>query len=116
MHPRRERGSGGGLCCSYQRAKEPTTTTPNDVIYQRRVALLAEVDRTGNVAESCQRFCLSRTRYYEWRAHADVYGPAALAPEERRRPQVPGATPTNVLEALLTLAVTCPTLASPEVV
>ena len=84
--------------------------TPNDVIYQRRVALLAEAERSGNVAEACRRFGVSRTRYYEWKRRADHYGLEALMPKDRRRPQVAGATPTHVLEELLTLAVTRPTL------
>ena len=84
--------------------------TPNDVIYQRRVALLAEAERTGNVAEACRRFGVSRTRYYEWKSRAERYGLEALMPKDRRRPQVPGATPTHVLEELLSLAVTTPTL------
>ncbi|MGA2932853.1 MAG: hypothetical protein ABSE98_12295, partial [Acidimicrobiales bacterium] len=41
---------------------------------------------------------------------ADRYGLAALVPNERRAPQMPDATPTHVLEALLTLAVTQPTV------
>ena len=84
--------------------------TPNDVIYQRRVALLAEAERSGNVSEACRRFGVSRTRYYEWKSVADHDGLEALMPKDRRRPQVPGATPTHVLEELLTLAVTRPTL------
>ena len=84
--------------------------TPNDVIYQRRVALLAEAKRSGNVAQTCRRFGVSRTRYYEWKRRADHYGLEALMPKDRRRPQVAGATPTHVLEELLTLAVTRPTL------
>lgn len=84
--------------------------TPNDVIYQRRVALLAEAERTGNVAEACRRFGVSRTRFYEWKRRAEHYGPEALMPKERRRPQMPGATPTHVIDELLTLAVTRPTL------
>ena len=84
--------------------------TPNDVIYQRRVALLAEAERSGNVAETCRRFGVSRTRYYEWKARAELYGLAALMPKERRRPQMSGATPTHVLEELLSLAVSRPTL------
>ena len=84
--------------------------TPNEVIFQRRLALLAEVERCGNVAEACRRFGVSRTRYYDWKRRADLYGLAALMPKERRAPQMPGATPTHVLEELLSLAGTRPTL------
>jgi len=49
-------------------------------------------------------------RYYEWKGVADRYGLDALMPKERRAPQMPEATPTHVIEALLTLAVTQPTI------
>ena len=53
---------------------------------------------------------ISRTRYYEWRAIVAAYGLEALMPKDRRRPQLPDATPTHVVEDLLTLAVIEPTL------
>ena len=56
------------------------------------------------------RLGVSRTRYYEWKQLADRYGTEALRPKGRRRPQPPNATPTHVIEQLLTLAVLEPTL------
>jgi transposase InsO family protein len=53
---------------------------------------------------------VSRTRFYEWKRLADRYGTDALVPKARRRPQLPNATPTHVIERLLTLAVLEPTL------
>jgi transposase InsO family protein len=53
---------------------------------------------------------ISRTRFYEWRAVVARYGLAALMPKDRRTPQLPNATPTHVVEDLLTLAVIEPTL------
>jgi transposase InsO family protein len=103
-------GSGDGLCGFDQETKEPITVTPAEIIYQRRVALLALADELGNVAEACRVFGISRTRYYEWKGVADRCGLAALMPKERRSPQMPEATPTHVLEALLTLAVLEPTI------
>jgi hypothetical protein len=103
-------GSGDGLCGSHHRAKEPITVTPAEIIYQRRIAVLDYAARVGNVAEACRVFGISRTRYYEWKGVADRYGLAALMPKERRRPQMPEATPTHVVEALLTLAVVEPTI------
>jgi transposase InsO family protein len=103
-------GSGDGLCGSHHRAKEPITVTPAEIIYQRRIAVLDYAARVGNVAEACRVFGISRTRYYEWKGVADHYGLAALMPKERRRPQMPEATPTHVVEALLTLAVVEPTI------
>ena len=51
-----------------------------------------------------------RGRYYEWKNVADRYGLEALVPKGRRAPQMPEATPTHVIEALLTLAVLQPTI------
>ena len=84
--------------------------TRAEIIYQRRIAVLDHADRVGNVAEACRVFGISRTRYYEWKGVADRYGLAALMPKERRAPQMPEATPTHVVEALLTLAVLEPTI------
>lgn len=84
--------------------------TRDQIIYQRRLRVLAHAEATGNIAETCRVFGVSRTRFYEWRAVAQRYGIEALMPKARRRPQVPNATPTHVVEALLTLAVLQPTL------
>jgi transposase InsO family protein len=84
--------------------------TRAEIIYQRRLAVLAYAARVGNVAEACRVFGISRTRYYEWKNVADRYGLDALMPKDRRSPQMPDATPTHVVEALLTLAVVQPTI------
>ena len=84
--------------------------TRAEIIYQRRIAVLDYALKVGNVAEACRVFGISRTRYYEWKGVADRYGLEALMPKERRAPQMPEATPTHVIEALLTLAVTVPTI------
>ena len=84
--------------------------TPAEIIYQRRVRVLEHAQRTRNVTATCRLFGISRTRYYEWKNRADLYGLEALMPKDRRPPQMPEATPTHVIEALLTLAVLKPTL------
>ncbi|HYD09873.1 MAG TPA: DDE-type integrase/transposase/recombinase [Acidimicrobiales bacterium] len=84
--------------------------TRDQIIYQRRCAVLAHAAKHGNVAETCRIFGVSRTRFYEWQGIAERYGVEALMPKARRRPQLPNATPTHVLEVLLTLAVLQPTL------
>ena len=84
--------------------------TPDQIIYQRRLRVLAHAEQTGNVAETCRVFGVSRTRFYEWRSMAERYGVEALMPKARRRPQLANATPTHVLEVLLTLAVLHPLL------
>jgi len=90
--------------------KEPTTVTPTEIIYHRRVRLLSLADELGNVSAACRQMGISRTRYYEWRATVAQYGLEALMPKDRRRAQLPNATPTHVVEDLLTLAVIEPTL------
>jgi transposase InsO family protein len=89
---------------------ETITVTPAEIIYQRRIAVLEHAAKTGNVAETCRVFGISRTRYYQWKGVADRYGLDALVPKARRRPQMPEATPTHVVETLLTLAVVEPTI------
>lgn len=84
--------------------------TRDQIIYQRRVRVLAHAADTGNIAETCRTFGISRTRFYEWRDVAEQYGLEALMPKARGRPQLPNATPTHVVEALLTIAVLQPTL------
>ena len=110
LHIPHQVGSGDGLCGSHYRAKELITVTPAEIIYQRRVAVLAHTAKSGNVAETCRVFGISRTRYYEWKKVAESYGLDALMPKGRRRPQMPEATPTHVVERLLTLAVVEPTI------
>src|SRR5262249_14681629 len=90
--------------------KEPITVTPAEIIYQRRLAVLEHAERTKDVTATCRIFGISRTRYYEWKKVADRYGLAALLPKGRRSPQMPGTTPTHVVEELLTLAVLEPTI------
>ena len=84
--------------------------THTEIIYRRRIAVLALAKETGNVAAACRTFGISRTRYYEWKNRAERYGLEALMPKERRSPQMPSATPTHVVERLLTLAVLEPTI------
>ncbi|MGH3839801.1 MAG: DDE-type integrase/transposase/recombinase, partial [Pseudonocardiaceae bacterium] len=84
--------------------------TPTEIIYQRRVRVLEHAKMTGNVAATCRTFGISRTRFYEWRNRAERYGLASLMPKDRRPPQMANATPTWVVNELLTLAVIEPTI------
>jgi transposase InsO family protein len=84
--------------------------TPDEIIYHRRVRLLQLAVELDNISEACRQLGISRTRYYEWKKRADAYGLEALKPKERRPPQLPNATPTHVVNELLTMAVTEPTI------
>jgi len=90
--------------------KESITVTPAEIIYHRRLRVLEHARTTGNVALTCRTFGISRTRFYKWRERAERYGVEALMPKQRRRPQLPNATPTWLVEELLALAVAKPTL------
>jgi transposase InsO family protein len=90
--------------------EEPITVTPAEIIAHRRRRLLELADELGNVSEACRIMGVSRTRFYEWRNVAQEYGLEALVPKKRRAPQMPNATPTWVVNELLTLAVTEPTI------
>jgi len=84
--------------------------TPDQIIAHRRRRLLELAAELGNVSEACRQMGVSRTRYYEWKHLAESYGLDALTPKGRRRPQLPNATPTHIVNELLTLAVTEPTI------
>lgn len=84
--------------------------TPADIIYQRRVRVLELAVELGSVSAACRQIGVSRTKFYEWKRLADTYGLEALWPKDRRKPQEPNATPTHVIEELLTLAVLEPTI------
>lgn len=84
--------------------------TTDEIVYQHRVRVLDHARATGNVAATCRTFGMSRKTFYKWRNIAAKYGIAALRPKSKRLPAMPNATPTHVIEVLLTLAITLPTL------
>jgi transposase InsO family protein len=84
--------------------------TPAEIIYQRRVRVLDHARQTGNVAQTCRTFGISRKTFYEWRNTAELYGLEALMPKDRRRPQQPNETPTWVVTELLSIAALEPTI------
>lgn len=84
--------------------------TEAQTIHLFRLAVLEHAATHGNVSETCRQFKVSRKTFYKWRDRAARYGTDALMPKPRRAPQMPNATPTHVVERLLTHAVTEPTL------
>jgi transposase-like protein len=87
--------------------QEPTTVTPAEIIYHRRVQVLDRAGQTS-VTEACRTFGISRTTYYRWAGRAQRYGLAALLPKGRRPPVMPTATPPDQVEAVLAEAVARP--------
>jgi transposase InsO family protein len=83
--------------------------TPAQIIYERRRRLLELAAKVG-VSQACELMGVSRTSYYRWAERARRYGLAALMPKARRSPQMPNATPPEVVEAVLAEAVCRPTL------
>jgi hypothetical protein len=81
------------------------TVAPEQIIYQRRARVVALAEELGNVSEACRVMGVSRKSFHQWRAAAQAHGLDALMPKTRRRPQEPNATPTHVIEELLTMAV-----------
>jgi hypothetical protein len=61
--------------------KEPITVTPIEIIYHRRVRVLEHAAKTGNVAETCRTFGISRKTFYGWKNLAEAYGLEALVAE-----------------------------------
>jgi transposase len=95
--------------------QEPTTVTPAEIIYHRRVQVLDRAGQTS-VTEACRTFGVSRTTYYRWAGRAQRYGLAALLPKGRRPPVMPTATPPDQVEAVLAEAVARPTLGARQLV
>ena len=67
--------------------------THTEIIYRRRLAVLALAKETGNVAAACRTFGISRTRYYEWKNRAERYGLEALIPRSAGGPRCPRPLP-----------------------
>jgi transposase len=95
--------------------QEPTTVTPAEIIYHRRVQVLDRAGQTS-VTEACRTFGVSRTTYYRWAGRAQRSGLAALLPKGRRPPVMPTATPPDQVEAVLAEAVARPTLCARQLV
>jgi transposase InsO family protein len=87
-----------------------TTVTSEEIVYHQRVRMLAHAVETGNVTATCRVFGVSTKTFHKWRNAAAKYGLEALWPKTKRQPMMPNATPTHVVEVLLTMVVMMPTL------
>jgi hypothetical protein len=72
--------------------------------------VLDHAARCGNVSEACRTFGVSRTRFTNGRSWPITTDRRRCCPRVGGRPQLPNATPTHVVEQLLSLAVLEPTL------
>jgi transposase InsO family protein len=60
-------------------------------------------DVTGNVAQTCRHFGLSRQAFYKWKRRFDEHGDTGLADRSRRPLRSPQATPPEVVSKVLYL-------------
>ena len=95
--------------------QEPTTVTPAEIIYHRRVQVLDRAGQTS-VTEACRTLGVSRTTYDRWAGRAQRSGLAALVPKGRRPPVLPTATPPDQVEVVLAEAVARPTIGARRLV
>jgi transposase len=58
---------------------------------------------TGNVAQTCRHFGLSRKSYYKWKRRFDEQGDPGLADRSRRPLRTPRAKPPEVVSKILYL-------------
>jgi transposase InsO family protein len=84
--------------------------THEDIVYARRVRLIEHAAKTGNIAEACRVFGVSRKTYYEWIGKAEQYGLSALLPKARRKPHQPNAMSPEEVSTILAEAIARPTL------
>lgn len=80
-----------------------------DTVVALRLKVMKRARETGNVAEACRQFGISRTLFYRWRRRYVSYGDAGLSPRPTR-PQRWGRQSTPELEhAVLAYALQWPT-------
>ena len=84
--------------------------TYEDIVYDRRVRVINYAAKTGNVAEACRIFGVSRKTYYQWLKTASTYGTSALLPKERRAPHQPNRMASEEVAVILAEAIARPTL------
>jgi transposase InsO family protein len=60
-------------------------------------------DVTGNVAQTCRHFGLSRQAYYKWKKRFDEHGDTGLVDRSRRPLRSPKATPPEAVSKILYL-------------
>ena len=104
----------GRILLGYRIQKGVLPVTGDDVIYQRRVRVLALADELGNVSEACRLVGVSRKSFYQWRGAADAYGLEALRPRAKRRPRQPNETPMWQVDIILAEAISRPSLGAEQ--
>jgi transposase InsO family protein len=68
-----------------------------------RSKFLQHAKATGNIAQTCRHFGLSRQAYYKWKKRLEEHGDAGLADRSRKPLRCPWATPPEVISKILYL-------------
>jgi transposase InsO family protein len=82
--------------------------TNDDVLFAYRLRVLASARKLGSVAAACRVHGIHRSTFYRWKAQVDRFGLEILRPRERRRPQMPNATPVLVEHRIIAFALGAP--------
>jgi transposase-like protein len=84
--------------------------TLEDSIHRRRLRVLRDAERLGNVSEVCRRHGMSRTVFYRLRARLEAYGPDGVHPKRQQaRPGRPATVPVQTERRVIALAIAWPT-------
>jgi transposase-like protein len=62
-----------------------------------RHKFLQHANHTGNVAETCRHFGISRTKFYKWKKRFEKHGAAGLCDQPRAPHHSPNETPREVV-------------------
>jgi transposase InsO family protein len=81
--------------------------TQDDALFRFRVRLLGLAQEIG-VRAACRTMGVHHSSYYRWKGQSDRFGLEILRPRERRRPQMPNATPVHIEQRVLGFALAHP--------
>jgi transposase-like protein len=68
-----------------------------------RHKFLQHARHSGNVAETCRYFGISRTKFYKWKKRFEKHGVAGLSDQSRAPRNSPNETPKAVVSKILYL-------------
>ena len=84
--------------------------TLEDSIHSRRLRVLREAERSGNVSETCRQYGMSRTVFYRLRRRLEQYGPDGVHPKRHQaRRGRPAAVSVQTERRVIALALAWPT-------
>ena len=84
--------------------------TVHDQLIRARLGILAMAAELKNVARVCKLAGVSRSQFYAMKKAYETYGKEGLAPQVRRKPQMPNRTAAPLEERILLNTHTHPTI------